>query len=160
MTPEQIDLARLSSAAVGGRHLKKFLEYAQQGPSAIADVGPPPAQGLTSPFEAEVATVVCQLGWNVRLRVGRSDFLVDVAVVDPRNADRCVLGILCDGPTYGRLKTARDRDRLRHAVLESRGWKLHHMWSTGWLLHRDREIDRLSQRLTSLRSYESAWMAT
>jgi hypothetical protein len=51
---------------------------------------------------------------------------------------RYLLGIECDGATYHSARSARDRDRLREAVLRDRGWKIHRVWSTDWF-HRPAE---------------------
>jgi hypothetical protein len=37
----------------------------------------------------------------------------------------------------------RDRDRLRHEVLEGLGWRLHRIWSSDWFRNPGRETDRL-----------------
>jgi very-short-patch-repair endonuclease len=38
----------------------------------------------------------------------------------------------CDGATYHRSKSARDRDRLREEVLNDKGWDIVRVWSTDW----------------------------
>jgi hypothetical protein len=38
----------------------------------------------------------------------------------------------CDGYAYHSSATARDRDRLRQAVLEGLGWRICRVWSTDW----------------------------
>jgi hypothetical protein len=43
-----------------------------------------------------------------------------------------LVGIECDGATYHRAATARDRDRLRQQVLEGLGWQIVRVWSTDW----------------------------
>jgi hypothetical protein len=48
---------------------------------------------------------------------------------------------------YHSSKVARDRDRLRHEVLEGLGWTLHHIWGTAWYRHRDAEIEKLRLKL-------------
>jgi hypothetical protein len=65
-------------------------------------------------------------------------FYVDLAIVDPENTGRYVLGIECDGASYHASRSARDRDRLRQQVLEDRGWVIHRIWSTDWF-HRPQE---------------------
>jgi hypothetical protein len=70
-------------------------------------------------------------------------FFIDLGVIDPREPDRYVLGIECDGAAYHSSRYARDRDRLRQQILESRGWTIHRIWSTDWFYRREREIERL-----------------
>ena len=71
-------------------------------------------------------------------RWSTAGFIIDLAVVDPVKPGRYLLGIECDGATYHSSRSARDRDRLREAVLKDRGWKLHRVWSTDWF-HRPEE---------------------
>jgi hypothetical protein len=67
--------------------------------------------------------------------------------VDPEAAGRYLLGVECDGANYHRAKTARDRDKLREAVLRDLGWELHRIWSTDWWTNPGREIDKLDAAL-------------
>jgi hypothetical protein len=46
------------------------------------------------------------------------------------------LGIECDGATYHRSATARDRDKLREQVLRGLGWEILRVWSTDWWVDR------------------------
>jgi hypothetical protein len=64
--------------------------------------------------------------------VGISGFFIDLAVSDPERPGRYLLGIECDGVSYRRARSARDRDRLRRSVLEDQGWIIHRIWSTDW----------------------------
>ena len=70
-------------------------------------------------------------------------FFIDLAVIDPRDSDRYLVGIECDGAAYHSSRYARDRDRLRQTILENRGWRIHRIWSSDWFYRRDREIDKL-----------------
>jgi hypothetical protein len=58
------------------------------------------------------------------------------------------MGIECDGANYHRAKTARDRDKLREAVLRDLGWELHRVWSTDWWTNPEREIEKLREALS------------
>ncbi|MCC5831230.1 MAG: DUF3320 domain-containing protein [Phycisphaeraceae bacterium] len=146
---DQIDLSRTS--ATGVRHLKTFLDYAQRGPAAIAEAVSLPGQGaFDSPFEKQVYQALVERGWRVDAQVGCSGYRIDLGVRDPALPGRYLLGVECDGAAYHSGKTARDRDRLRHGVLESLGWTLHRIWSRDWWLDPEREIERLDQRLHKL----------
>jgi hypothetical protein len=67
--------------------------------------------------------------------------------VDPDAPGRYLLGVECDGATYHRAATARDRDKLREAVLRGLGWDLHRIWSTDWWNDRETEARRLHEKL-------------
>jgi very-short-patch-repair endonuclease len=146
---DQIDLAR--TRAKGVRDLKNFLEYAERGPSALeAVIQYDPDVDFDSPFEKAVHDVLVLRGWQVHQQVGCAKYRIDLAVVDPENPGRYLLGIECDGANYHRAKTARDRDKLREGVLRDLGWKLHRIWSTDWWANQDQEISRLEAALTEL----------
>ncbi len=89
------------------------------------------------------------LGYNVRTQVGSAGFRIDLAMVDPRNPGRYLLGIECDGATYHSARSARDRDRLRQEVLENLGWRIHRIWSTDWFRDPDREVRRVVEAIQS-----------
>jgi very-short-patch-repair endonuclease len=144
MDPEEIDLSRTGS--LGVRHLREFLAYARDGVRALqAAVSVDALADCESPFEEDVLSVCESLGWRMDRQVGCSGYRIDLAARDPALPGRHVLGIECDGATYHSAATARDRDRLRQAVLENLGWTLHRIWSTDWRLARDAEIARLRQ---------------
>lgn len=141
MTHHQIDLNRTN--AQGARHLREFLRYAQeQGANVIGDNHVRTAQH-DSDFEREVAEILESYGYVVDAQVGCGGYRIDLGVRHPVEAGVYVLGVECDGAAYHSGATARDRDRLRQAVLENLGWKLHRIWSTDWWFNRDREIERV-----------------
>jgi hypothetical protein len=74
--------------------------------------------------------------------VGCGAYKIDLAVVDPNDADRFVLAIEHDGAAYASAPVARDRDRLRAQVLAQLGWRLHRIWSLDWWADAEREIQR------------------
>ena len=146
LRPEQIDLSR--TQAIGARHLRTFLEYAGAGPAAIAEaVALDPQVAATSSLERSIQRALEARGWIVHSQVGVSKHRIDLAVVDPHDSDRYLLGIECDGPSYAAVRTARDRDRLRHSVLLGLGWRMERVWSADWLNDPDHEIDRLEAAL-------------
>jgi len=143
---EQIDLARTD--ALGVKHLKTFLDYAARGPQAIAEALVLEGSAQTaSPFELDVAESLRTRGHEVVSRVGCSGYRVDLAVRDPDDRDRFLLGIECDGAFYRAATTARDRDRLRPGVLSRLGWQLCRVWVSDWRRSRERELARLEQRI-------------
>ena len=127
---EQIDLER--TRATGVRDLKTFLDYAERGSIALpardeGSLGP-----AESPFEEAVAEGLRTKGWEVRTQIGVSGFRVDLGVVHPDFAGSYLAGVECDGARYHSSATARDRDKLRQAVLEGLGWTILRIWSTDW----------------------------
>ena len=140
---DQIDLSR--TRAKGAEHLKAYLEYAERGPRALAaSLAAAQQDAYDSLFEEEVAAFLRRHGHEVHSQVGCSGYRIDLGLVAPEAPGHYLLGIECDGASYHRAATARDRDRLRQMVLEGLGWRIHRIWSTDWWRNRAQaEIDLL-----------------
>ena len=146
--PQDMDLTRLSTRSRGVFLLAKYLEYAQQGgrlPTQTYGGGEP-----ESDFEYDVRDHLAEKGFDVDAQVGCSGFRIDLAIKNPQHKDRYILGIECDGATYHNQRSARDRDRLRQAVLEKLGWRIYRVWSTEWVKNPDRIVDSISERVHEL----------
>ena len=140
-----IDVTR--TKAEGVRDLRDFLDYAARGPDALVAADTGSLGGVDSPFEAEVKAALEALGWEVRTQIGVSGYRIDLGVVHPDRAGRYLAGVECDGAAYHSSPTARDRDRMRQAVLEGLGWRIERVWSTEWFSHRLDVLDRLDADL-------------
>ncbi|MFT9359651.1 DUF4011 domain-containing protein [Acetobacter okinawensis] len=144
---DQIAIER--TRAEGVRDLRRFLLFAERGPMALAGAHAGSVGGYDSLFEVEVATMLQAKGWEVMTQVGVSGFRVDLGVIDPDLPSTFLAGVECDGATYHRSATARDRDRLRQAVLENLGWNILRIWSTDWWTNAPREVERIDAVLQS-----------
>jgi hypothetical protein len=140
------DIDLKASQAEGVRHLHRYLDFAERGLPAL-ELAAPIGGAALSPLEADVMREVQTLGYTVLPQVGCSGFRIDLGVVDPADSKRFLLGIECDGAAYQATPTARDRDRLRHEVLQNLGWRLHRVWSTEWFHRRHQEVERLREAL-------------
>lgn len=146
---DQIDLTR--TRAKGVRDLKYFLDYADRGAKALLTATNASGDAeADSEFEKMVADRIRKAGYEVHHQVGCSGYRIDLAVVDPKKPGRYLIGIECDGATYHRAATARDRDKLRQMILEGLGWKLHRVWSTDWWHDVDKEMDKLKGAIAAL----------
>lgn len=134
------DDIRLDTPRRGVESLKRYLRYAQSG---AMDIATPTGEEEESPFEVEVTAALRDHGYQYHSQVGSVGYRIDIGVLDPNHPGRYLLGIECDGATYHSARSARDRDKLRQRVLESRGWTLHRIWSHDWWQDRDHEIRRL-----------------
>jgi len=142
---DQIDLAR--TQAVGAAHLKSFLEYADRGPSAIGEAAADLGEVAPTPLESSVRAELESRGWVVDAQIGCSGYKLDLAIRDPDQPGRYLLGIECDGAFYSAAHTARDRDRLRSQVLQGLDWRLHRVWSSEWRRNRAKAIERIEDAI-------------
>ncbi|MGI8782105.1 MAG: DUF3320 domain-containing protein [Acidobacteriota bacterium] len=139
VTADDLDLNRASGRGVAA--LKTFLSFAETGRLAVAQQS---GKEEESPFEEAVRRAVESLGYEVHPQVGISGFFIDLAVVDRERPGRYLLGIECDGAAYHSSRSARDRDRLRQAVLEDHGWVIHRIWSTDWFQRPKEQLQRVA----------------
>ncbi|UOE50828.1 DUF3320 domain-containing protein [Mucilaginibacter sp. SMC90] len=134
------DIKVNDSSRFGIRALKSFLYFAQYAKFEKPDTIVSPE---IRPFEEEVAMQLTKAGHIVRSKVGSPGFYLDLAIVDPENPGRYIIGLIFDGKSYDSAASATDRDRLRSQVLELFGWKLYHVWSVDWYRNPARELARL-----------------
>lgn len=107
-------------------------------------------------FRRQYFSALAARGWELHTQVGASVFRVDLAVVNPDARGSYLAGIECDGATYHRSATAKDRDKLREQVLRGLGWEILRVWSTDWWIDRDGTRDRLDSQLKTLLSSSRA----
>ncbi|HEY8325744.1 MAG TPA: AAA domain-containing protein, partial [Ktedonobacterales bacterium] len=148
------------TGSVGAQTLRRYLTYAEKGVSALTP-DPLAVDAMAeqpvfdSPFEQAVYGALSARGLRLVTQVGCSGYRIDLAARDPEEPDRYVLGIECDGRSYHSSKTARDRDRLRQAHLESLGWTIHRIWSSDWFANPEREIEKTLRAFTEARDRRS-----
>jgi very-short-patch-repair endonuclease len=155
--PGMIDLTR--TAAEGVRDLKAFIEFADRGPRALAEANRGSLGGADSPFEEAVAAALRQRGWTVVPQVGVSKFRIDLGIVHPDRPGDFLLGVECDGAAYHSAATARDRDKVRAAILEGLGWSLLRIWSTDWWIDKERAAERLHAQIEAALAADREAMA-
>ncbi|MEG1326149.1 MAG: DUF3320 domain-containing protein, partial [Janthinobacterium sp.] len=79
-----------------------------------------------------------------------SSFRLDLGVVHPDAPGIYLCGVECDGATYHRSATARDRDMLREQVLRGLGWEIVRIWSTDWWIDRAGTLEKTHAALERL----------
>lgn len=137
----QIDTDRVSRQ--GPADLRAFLDYAEKG----YRIALPQADATNDRFAEEIAATLEKAGAKVSRDVGCGGNRVDVAVRDPEDDAKYVMGVTCDGYGYAGARTARDRDRLHDDVLASLGWNVVHVWAVDWAYDRPRAEKRLLEQL-------------
>lgn len=154
LRPEQLDLSRTQAAGV--RDLKHFMEFAERGTRALGEAVAGSLGGFDSPFEQAVHAALTAKGWSLHTQVGASSFRIDLGVVDPDAPGAYLAGVECDGATYHRSATARDRDKLREQVLRGLGWDIVRIWSTDWWIDAEGVAEKVHQQLSALLSAKRA----
>lgn len=147
ISAEDIDLR---GGKLGVAHLKSYLDYAERGPLALPAMDEGSLGPAENPFEASVASALQARGWEVRTQIGVSGFRIDLGIIHPDKAGAYLAGIECDGATYHRSATARDRDQIREGVLRNLGWEILRIWSTDWFMHPNEALDRIDTALKNL----------
>lgn len=151
-----VDLSRTQATAVA--HLKNYLEFAERGPIALteyshANYG---VDQFDSDFEQAVAMSLREKGWKIQTQVGVSKFRVDMGVVHPDHPGEYLAGIECDGATYHGSPSARDRDRVRQAILENLGWRIIRLWSTDYFQDPEYAMRKIHERLEEVLAKDRA----
>lgn len=148
VSADQIDLTR--TRARGVADLKAFLDFADRGAIALAARDSGSLGPVDSPFEAAVRDALALRGWEAHSQIGVSGFRIDLGVRHPDHAGVWLAGVECDGASYHSSATARDRDRIRQAVLEGLGWTILRIWSTDWFRSPQTVLERIDAQLRAV----------
>lgn len=100
-----------------------------------------------SRFNVDVKRVLEEKGYSVVSEVGSNGFYIDLAIQHPEIPKNYILGIECDGAIFHSSPYARERDRSRQILLESRGWNIYRIWSRDWSQNREEEITKLVKKI-------------
>lgn len=134
----------------GVQALRDFLKFCETGIPHKTELNSDKVPD--SNFEIAVMDALRDEGFECKPQVGVAGFFIDVAVVDPGNPGRYLMGIECDGATYHSAKSVRDRDRLRQMILERLGWRIRRIWSTDWFKNPRGELVPIIRELNELKS--------
>ncbi len=152
----------IHSEMQGAQLLRRYLEFMQNAEVSIEGALTLAPEGeAESPFEEAVGRALEQLGYRIQRQVGCAKYSIDLAVVS-EDGSGFDLAIECDGATYHRSPSARDRDRLRQEILERLGWRgrIHRVWSTAWIRNPKAEIAAIERAILRARSIPRAEPAT
>jgi superfamily I DNA and/or RNA helicase len=143
-----LDLNIKETSSKGVKFLQSYLKYAETGEIDTTIVNS--YEKCESPLEQQVMTALQDLGYTVRSQIGCSNYRIDLGIVHPKQQNKFILGIECDGAMYHSAQTARERDRLRQQILENLGWKIHRIWSRDWWKNKNNEIQKIKKRLEDM----------
>lgn len=161
--PEELNVS--NTAELGPKIFKAYLKYAkavshsqmetieaviQELNETVNTHVKPQELHFDSPFEEQVYKQLRNLGYVVTTQVGMSGYRIDMAIVDPEDSSRYILGVECDGAMYHSSQNAKERDVYRQRFLESRGWTIERIWSRNWWRNPVNEIERIDHRVKEL----------
>ncbi len=138
-----------SKSSRGLQALKAFLEYCETGHLNQSVHTGKPAE---SDFEIAVMRELDKHGYECEPQLGVAGYYLDLAIRDPGQPGRFLMGVECDGATYHSAKSTRDRDRLRQDILENLGWRIRRIWSTDWFNNPQPQIQPIIQELDRLKT--------
>ena len=153
---EPEDLQVEESKNEGPRILKKYLQYADavsRGDMVLANTILQSfgdgrwEQGESSTGGAiadRVYNSLVRKGYTVDRNVGIGGYQIDLAL---KQNGKYILGIECDSRLYEMSTSTRERDYHRQKYLESRGWKIHRVWTPGMWKNPDKEISRIIEAI-------------
>lgn len=150
LMPEQINLSRTKAEGVAA--LKSFLEYAS-GKTALLNEHS--IKGRKFDVDGIIKSIKQCLednGYETDVLVGRSEFKIDIGVIDPSDKDNYLLGIILDGDSYHAAKTTRDREIAQIDVLKDLGWSIHRVWTMDWCDNKERELNNILVLLEKLKN--------
>ncbi len=145
LTPDQINLSRTSAQGVAA--LKEFMEFAASNTLLDTEESIQQKPKANTGIAEAICSELLKHGYETDQSVGESAYKVDVAVVDPKNPDQYLLGILLDGQIYKTAKTTRDRELAQINVLEDLGWHITRVWSMDWWDNSSRELERILREI-------------
>lgn len=145
MRADQLDLNRTKAEGVAA--LRSFLEYAEGRSLALEETAIQSKEERNIGIAESIRKALKDAGYETDMSVGRSEYRVDIGVIDPQNPDRYILGILLDGNAYGSAKTTRDREVAQINVLEGLGWKILRVWCMDWWDNPQKELKRIQETL-------------
>ena len=136
----ELELEKSQCATGGMSFLRDYVAYVRSGGDNFGDTEAIPPE--INAFERSIQDRLERAGLILEPQYGVGKYLIDFAVRNPKDLSVFALAVECDGASYHSQPTARERDRLRQELLESRGWKFHRIWSTDWFRDPDLEVSR------------------
>jgi len=148
MHSDQLDLNRTKAEGVAA--LRSFLEYAEGRTLALEENSVQVQNKSGEGIAAAICKALEEKGYETDLSVGRSEYRIDIGVINPKNPGQYALGIMLDGSTYDAAKTTRDREIAQIGVLNGLGWQIMRVWCMDWWDNRNKELKRIFDKLQDI----------
>ncbi|HHW90600.1 MAG TPA: DUF4011 domain-containing protein [Clostridiales bacterium] len=139
-----------ATTAQGVKALRGFLEYAQKGAQSLsykASYLKISKQGL----EEQIVNILKQRGYDGVINYGTSGYKINIAIKDPDNPEKFILGVMCDSVGYSKVKTVKDRELAPFNVLKKLGWNIMRVWSLDFWDSPEKVINKIIRKIESLR---------
>jgi hypothetical protein len=148
MEPDKINLSRTNSEGV--HSLRSFMEFAKKGNEPLLLENRHTEYKKHNTIITKIKMALEKHGYKVATNVGKSEFKVDLAIVNPNQSGEYLAAVQLDGPNYANRKTTRDRNKLSDLILERLGWELIKIWSIEWWHDEAKQIDALLEKLKEI----------
>jgi hypothetical protein len=147
------ELLNRKTNSTGITHLAQFLKMANkedEGDSGIYTTH----ESQPDRMRKQILSSLREAGLNAVEEVGLSDFKVDIAIYDPKDSSKALLGILLDGPRWNARETVSDRDCLSITLLRDRmGWPaIERIWLASWIRNPGDEIQRIVEAFNKVKN--------
>lgn len=141
------ELRSEETSSVGIKHLRSYLDLAEQGTAALPYDGR--GRIAVDLHREEIADALRDRGFIVNTDVGLSDFKVDLSVASQGDPGRPLMAVLLDGPAWAARRTAGDRDGLPGDVLTRmmRWPSVQRVWLPAWIANREAVVGKLENAL-------------
>ena len=137
---KNIDLRKSNAKGVQGLH--RFLDYAENG-TLIENAYFQDNRQMEKVITMQIARKLEERGLKVNTFVGKSQFKVNIAILDPHNEAKYQMGILLDDKIYHAIPTMSDREIVQPFVLKSLDWKIKRIWTLDWFERLEHVIDNI-----------------
>jgi hypothetical protein len=140
------ELISRKSSATGVSHLAQFLKMANKEDEELSGIYVT-HESHPDRMRKQILNSLREAGLNAVEEVGLSDFKVDIAIYDPKDSSKALLGILLDGLRWNSRETVSDRDCLSVSLLRDRmGWPaIERIWIASWLRNPKDEVERIKE---------------
>ena len=139
-----------SSTSRGVCDLKDFIAYAENAGMDFCDtLGMEESEtAYTASFETDgLADEICsyleKLGYCYERNVGNSLLKIDVAVVNPTEKEKYLLGIVLNSKAGKGEFSVYDSEVGQMSIMKKQGWNLLRLWTLDWLEDSEREQKRI-----------------
>lgn len=151
LQPEDIDLSRTSAKGVLG--LKRFLEFAKNRNSLSVDIQN--TLMIEDGIVDSITHVLERKGYKTHKNVGRSNYRVNIGILDPENENSYIAAIIVDGVTYSNTPTVRDRSVVQPAVLEQLGWNMIFVWTLDWFKNKELVLEQIEEQIVAFKALKA-----